>query len=97
MNWKRRMRRNFLFALLAGVAATAFYFGLLFTRTLHGFAAGALGPAANFLWRLDPNCQTPVRCNLEELAVNVVLYAFWIFVALVGIDLLRQLKRKLAR
>jgi hypothetical protein len=90
------MRRNLLFALLVGVAVTAIYFGLVFTRTLHGFAVKALGPANHLLWRLDPNCQTPLRCNLEELAVNVALYAFWIFVGLIGIDLLRQLKRKLA-
>jgi hypothetical protein len=97
MNWKLRMSRHLLFALLGGVAATAIYWGLLYTEALHGFAVKALGPANGLLWRLDANCQTPLRCNLEELAANVVLHAFWIFVALIGIDLLRQLKRKLAR
>jgi hypothetical protein len=89
------MKRNFLSALLAGVAATAVYFGLEFTRTLHGFAVKALSPANHLLWRLDPNCQTPLRCNLEELALNVVLYVSCIFVALMGIDFFRRLKRKL--
>ena len=95
MNWKRRMRRYLLFALLVGAAVTAIYYGLGFTRTLHGFAVKALGPANHLLWRLNPNCQTPLRCNLEELTLNVVLYALWMFVGLIGIDLL-QLKRKLA-
>jgi len=97
MNWKRRMRRNLLFAVLGGAVANAIYWGLLYTTALHGFAAGALGPANNFVWRLDPNCYTPLRCNLEMLAANVVLYTFWIFVALIGIDVLRQLKQKPAR
>ena len=91
------MRRNLLFALISGVAATAIYWGLLYTTGLHGFAVKALGPANNFIWNLDPNCYTPLRCNLEELAVKVALYTFWFFVALIGIDLLRQLKQKLAR
>jgi hypothetical protein len=95
MNWKRRIGRNLLFAVLGGVLANAIYWGLLYTTALHGFAAGALGPAANFLWRLDPNCHTPLRCYFEEFAANVVLCAFWIFVCLAGIDLLQQLKRKL--
>ena len=97
MNWKRRIRRDLLFAVLGGVVANTIYCGLLYTTALHGFAAGALGPANNFVWRLDPHCYTPLRCNLEMLAANVVLYTFWIFVALIGIDLLRQLKQKLAR
>jgi hypothetical protein len=29
--------------------------------------------------------------------VNILLYTFWIFVALIAIEFLRQLKRKLAR
>ena len=97
MNRKRRLTRDLLFALLVGMSATAIYFGLEFTTTFHGFAVKVLDPANHLLWRLDPDCQTPLRCNLEELAVNVVLYVFSIFVALIGIDLFRQLKRKLAR
>jgi hypothetical protein len=93
MNWKRRMRRNLLFALLGGAAATAIYWGLLYT-TLHGFAAGMLGPAAFFVVRHDPHC-APLRCGLEGLTVNTVLYAFWIMIAQVGIDVLVLLKRKL--
>ncbi len=54
MNWRRRIERNLLFAVLGGVVANAIYWGLLSTAALHGFAAGALGPAANFLWRLGP-------------------------------------------
>jgi hypothetical protein len=96
MNWKRHMRRNFLFALVGGAAATAIYWGLLYTTALHGFGVKALGPANNIIWKLDPNCYMRSRCDLEELAVNVVLYVFWIFVALIGIDILRQIKRKVA-
>jgi hypothetical protein len=97
VNWKRSIGRNLLFAVLGGVVANAIYWGLLYTTALHGFAAGALGPANNFVWRLDQNCYTPLRCDLEMLAANVILYAFWIFVALIGIDALRQLKQKLTR
>jgi hypothetical protein len=94
MNWKRRMRRDLLSGLLGGAAATGVYWGLLHT-TLHGFAAGMLLPAAFFVVRHDPHC-APLRCGLEELAANTVLYAFWITIVLVGIDLLLLLKRKLA-
>lgn len=95
MNWKRRIGRNLLFAVLGGVVANAIYCGLLFTTALYGFAVGALGPANNFIWRLDPNCHAPLRCYLEVFAVNIALYTFWIFVALIGIDFCRQLIRKL--
>jgi hypothetical protein len=98
MNWKRRMRRNLLFALLGGVVATAAYVGLELTNGLHGFGIGALGPAIEIVRHdLDPNCDARSYCHLEVLAANVVLYAFWIFVASIGIDLLRQLKRRLAQ
>ena len=98
MNWKRRMRRNFFFALLGGVAANVIYCGLLYTKALHGFAVAALGPAIDLVQlHLDPNCHTPLRCYLEHLAVNIVLYTFWILVVLTGIDVLRQLMRKLSR
>ena len=95
MNWKRRMRGNLLFALLGGVAATGIYWGLLYT-TLHGFAAGMLGPAAFFVVRHDPRCAPPLRCGLEELAVNIVLYAFWIMLALIAIDVVLLLKTRRA-
>jgi hypothetical protein len=95
MNWKRRTRRNLLFALLGGLAATAIYFGLEFTTALHGFAVKALGPAIDLVYsHLDQIHRAKSYRFLEELAVNVVLYTFWIFIALVGIDVLRQLKRK---
>ena len=97
MNWKRRLKRQLFFALLGGGVATAAFLGLEFTKGLHGFAIGAFGPAIDLVQRLDPKCYTPLRCHLEMLAANVVLYTFWIFVALIGIDLLRQLKQKLAR
>lgn len=89
------MRRNLLFALLGGVAATSIYLGLLST-TLHGFAAGMLLPSAFFVLRHNAHCAS-LRCGVEELAVNTVLYTFWIMVTLVGIDALLLLKRKLAR
>ena len=97
MNWKRRARRNLLFALLGGVAANAFYFGLLYTTSLHGFAVGALGPAVDLVNHyLDPNYAAGSYRYLEEFAVNIILYVFWIMTALVGIDLVVALKRKLA-
>lgn len=98
MSWKRRIKRQTLFALLGGVAATFVYWGLEFTKSLHGFAVGALGPAIDLVWHhLDPNCYTGSDCHLEVLAANVALYTFWIFVALIGIDILRQLMRRLSR
>lgn len=101
MNWKRRTWRNLLFALLGGVSATAIYWVLLYTSALHGFAVGALGPAIDLIdFHLDPiSPARPYshRYRYEALAVNVILYTFWIFIALIGIDLLRQLKRKLSR
>jgi len=96
MNWKRRMRRHLLFALLGGVAATAIYWGLLYTTALHSFAVKMLGPAIDFAYSLDPISHARSHRYVEQLAANVVLYAFWIFVVLIVIDLLRQLKRKLA-
>ena len=97
-NWKIRIRRTLLFALLGGVAVSAIYWRLLYTKGLHGFAVKALGPAIDLLWHhLDPNCYTRSYCYLEELAANLVLYAVWIFLLLTGIDLLRQLRRKLVR
>lgn len=91
-----RMKRNLLFALLGGIVATAIYASLLFTRTLHGFAVKALGPAIEFhLFHLGPDCHTPWRCLAEDFSLNIALYTFWIFIVLTGIDLLRRLKRKL--
>jgi hypothetical protein len=97
MNWKRRMSRHLLFALLGGTAATAIYWGLLYTKALPGLAVKALSPAIDLAYSLDPIHHARSHRYLEQLAANVVLYAFWIFVALIGIDLLRQLKRKLAQ
>jgi hypothetical protein len=97
MNWKHRVSRHLLFALLGGVAATSICWGLLYTRTLHGLAVSAFTSADEFIFdHLDPTYlpRSQFLRSSEEFAVNVVLYAFWIFVALAGIDLLRQLKRK---
>ena len=96
MNWKRRMRRNLLFALFGGVATNAVYFGFLYTTSLHGFAVGALGPAIDIVNHyLDRTYAAGSYRYLEEFAVNIILYAFWIMLALVSIDLLILLKRKL--
>jgi len=89
------MRKDLLFALFGGLAATGIYWGLLYT-TLHGFAAGMLGPAAFFVVRHDPHCAPPLRCGLEELTVNIVLYAFWILLALIAIDVVLLPKRRRA-
>src|SRR5436190_9434419 len=97
-NWKIRIRRNLLFALLGGVAASAIYWRLLYAKGHHGFAVNALGPAIDLVWHhLDPNCYTRSYCRFEVLAANAVLYAFWIFVVLLGVDLLRHLQRKWTR
>jgi len=95
MNWKHRLGRNLLFALLCGVAASALYWGLGYTQAHHGFSIKMLGPAWEFARHHHPSCGTPLRCRLEVLIVNVALYAFWIMVALVSLDVLSLLKRKL--
>jgi hypothetical protein len=88
MNWKRRVSRNLFLALLCGVAVNAIYFGLLYTTNLHGFAAKALGPAIHLVYfHLDPTCNIHARCDVDAFAVNILLYTFCIFVALMGIDL----------
>ena len=79
------------------VAATTIYWRLLYTTALHSFAVKMLRPALDLVYFLDPIYHQRSHRFLEALVANVVLYAFWIFVALIGIDLLRQLKRKLTR
>jgi hypothetical protein len=77
------------------VTVNVIYFGLLFTTALHGFAVKVLGPAIKLvLDHIDPNCYTWRYCSLEQYAVNIVLYTFWIFIVLLGIDVLRHLCRK---
>jgi hypothetical protein len=93
MNWKRRLWRDLLFALLGGVAVSVLYWGLGYTEAHHGFSIGMLGPAWEFARHHNSNCGTPVCFRLEVLVVNVFIYAFWIFVALLGIDLVRRLMR----
>ncbi len=99
MNWKRRLRRNLLFAVLGGLVANIVYFCFEFSRSLQRVTIIALGPAINIVNRyLDPNYAAGVYLRyLEEFGVNILLYAFWIFVILLTIDLLRQLKRRLTR
>jgi|SRR3954471_12892075 len=98
MNWKRRMGQDLLFALLGGIGVSALYLGFLFTRSLHGFAVKALGPAIDLVWHhLDTNCYTRSYCVLEEFAMNIVLYTFAIFTVLLAIDVLRQLTGKRLR
>jgi hypothetical protein len=96
MNWKRRLGRNLLFALLCGVAASALYWGLGYTKALHGFSIKMLGPAIEFARQYHPDCGTPLRCRLQTLVVNAAFYAFWITIALCGLDVLSLLRRKLA-
>jgi hypothetical protein len=96
MNWTRRLGRKALFALLCGVAASALYWGLGYTNALHGFSIKMLAPAIEFAWQHHPNCRAPLRCRLEVLVVNAALYAFWIMIALLVLDILSLLRRKLA-
>lgn len=92
MDWKRR---RLLFALLCGIAVSALYWGLGYTESHHGFSMKMLGPAIEFAWQHHPNCGTPLRCRLEVLVVNAALYAFLIMIALLGLDVLGLLKRRL--
>jgi hypothetical protein len=96
MNWKRRLGRSLVIALLCGVAASALYCGLLYTKSLYHFSVVMLVPAWEFANHHHPNCGTPLRCRLEVLVVNAALYAFWIMILLVSLDILSLLKRKLA-
>jgi hypothetical protein len=96
MNWKRRLGRNLLFALLGGVAASALYWGLSYSNAHHGLSVMMLDPAWELRRYHHPNCGTPQRCRLETLVVNAALYAFWIMIALCGLDVLSLLRRKLA-
>lgn len=90
----KRMGRHLVGGLLGGVIASVIYFGLEFTNSFHGFAVGALGPAINLVWHhMDPSCYTRPYCRLEILAANVALYALWIFIALMTIDVCRGLLR----
>src|ERR1700677_5190486 len=94
MNWKRRLGRNLLLALLCGVLASALYWGLLYTRSFHKFSVIMLGPASEFASHHLPYCGPSLSCTLEFFAVNAALYAFWIAVVLVSFDLVSLLKRK---
>jgi hypothetical protein len=92
---KHRMRRNTSFALLGGLIATVLFWGLSCTTSLHGFSVKAMGPAINLVnLYLDPRYTLGSLRYLEELATNLVLYAFWIFVAWTAVDLIGNLKRK---
>jgi hypothetical protein len=93
MNWRRRLSRYLLFSLFIGVAVTGIFTGVLYSGFLHSPAVIALGPGTDIMMRWHPNCHSLLRCNLESNAANVVIYAFWAFVMLVGIDLLRRLMR----
>ncbi len=95
MNWKSRTRWSLLFALLTGVTFSLMYFGLEFTTRFHGFAVKALGPAIDLVWHhLDLNCYARSYCELEVLAANAVLYAFWVFIILACVDAVLQLRRR---
>ena len=96
MNW-RRLCRYLLLSLFIGVAVTGIFKGLLYSRFLHSFTVMALGPGVDFIARRHPNCHSLLRCNLEVDTANVGIYAFWAFVVLVGIDLLRRVMRNVAR
>jgi len=94
MDWKHLIGRRLLWAFLSGVTVNLVYFGLGFTQRLHGFSVKALGPTDDLVRRLDPHYVWPYR-YLVVYAANVVLYTFWVFLALVALDLLRQFARKL--
>jgi hypothetical protein len=91
--WRRRLCRHLLLAFLIGVAVIGLCKGLRYTPFLNSPTVIALSPGGDFIMRWHPNCHSLLRCNLEIDAANVVIYAFWAFVVLVGIDLMLQLKR----
>ena len=93
MSSPRRVCRHLLLSLFIGVAVTGIFTGGLYSGFLHSPAVIALGPGTDIMMRWHPNCHSLLRCNLEANAANVVIYAFWAFVVLVGIDLLRRLMR----
>jgi hypothetical protein len=90
--WRYRLFRHLWLSLFIGVVVTGTCEGLLQSGFLHSFTVMALGPGTDFIMRYS-NCHSLLRRKLETDAANVVIYAFWAFVVLVGIDLLRQLKR----
>ena len=87
MHWKTFVLRRAAVAAMGGITFTAIYFGLLFTTSWHGFAVKMLGPAIDLAYRIDPRYRFRSHAWIEELAINAMLYAFWIFVALVVIRL----------
>jgi hypothetical protein len=54
-----------------------------------------LEPAWEFANRHHPSYGPSLRFTLEVLVVNAALYAFWIMIALVSLDVMLLLKRKL--
>jgi hypothetical protein len=74
MNWRRHFR-YLLASLFIGVAVTAVYERLLYTKIphLYNFAVIAWAPAVDFIARRHPNCHSPLRCKLEVDAANVVI------------------------
>jgi hypothetical protein len=95
MNWKHPIKRNLLFAVLGAVTANVLYLGLLFTKSLHGFAVKALGPAIEIVYQLDPTYSVSSRYRFcEEFAVSILLYSFWIFMVLMVISLLGRAKQR---
>ena len=89
----RRLFRHLWWSLFIGVAVTGICKGLQYSPFLHSPTVITLGPGVDFMMRWHPNCHSLLRCNLEALVANVVIYAFWAFVALVGIGLLGRLMR----
>jgi hypothetical protein len=93
VGWRRLLFRHLWLSLFIGVAVTGICKGLQYSPFLHSPTVIVLGPGVDFIARRDLNCHSLLLCNLAALAVDAVIYVFWAFVALVGIDLLRQLKR----
>src|SRR4051812_49326331 len=96
MRWKQRVVRDALIAVLGGLIANIVYFGLLFTH-LHGFAVKALGSAIYVVYHyITPHFPDLYSCRyvefILEFTVNILLYAFWIFVFLTLIHLPRMLR-----
>ena len=77
---KRNSYRRAVTSILVGAIVTVGYWILEFTKALHGFAVGMLGPAINVVLRFDPSCYA--RCHVESLIVNAILYALYTFIVL---------------
>lgn len=94
-NWKKRVKRDLLVALVGGFLANSIYLILSFTTNLHSLAVKAWGPAIRIVNQYIDPTYSAGRCRyFIEISVSVILYVFWILVILIIIDLIRLANRR---